>query len=45
MVFDCMDKANVYPVEAVVKVDDTAAEYGKDEMQVPGRLLFMPLKQ
>jgi phosphonoacetaldehyde hydrolase len=25
MVFDCMDKANVYPVEAVVKVDDTAA--------------------
>ena len=25
MIFDCMDKANVYPVEAVVKVDDTAA--------------------
>jgi len=25
MVFDCMDKANIYPVEAVVKVDDTAA--------------------
>jgi phosphonoacetaldehyde hydrolase len=25
MVFDCMDKANVYPVESVVKVDDTAA--------------------
>ena len=25
MVFDCMDKANVYPVEAVVKVDDTVA--------------------
>lgn len=25
MVFDLMDKANVYPVEAVVKVDDTAA--------------------
>lgn len=24
MVFDCMDKANIYPVEAVVKVDDTA---------------------
>jgi phosphonoacetaldehyde hydrolase len=25
MVFDCMKKANVFPVEAVVKVDDTAA--------------------
>jgi phosphonoacetaldehyde hydrolase len=25
MVFDCMRKADVYPVEAVVKVDDTAA--------------------
>jgi phosphonoacetaldehyde hydrolase len=25
MVFDCMDKANIYPVEAVVKVDDTEA--------------------
>lgn len=25
MLFDCMDKANVYPVEAVLKVDDTAA--------------------
>jgi phosphonoacetaldehyde hydrolase len=25
MVFDCMDKTDVYPVEAVVKVDDTAA--------------------
>lgn len=25
MLFYCMDKANVYPVEAVVKVDDTAA--------------------
>jgi phosphonoacetaldehyde hydrolase len=25
MVFDCMDKADVYPVEAVVKVDDTRA--------------------
>jgi len=25
MVFDCMDKANVYPVEAVVKIDDTVA--------------------
>jgi len=25
MIFDCMDKANVFPVEAVVKVDDTAA--------------------
>jgi len=25
MVFDCMDKADLYPVEAVVKVDDTRA--------------------
>ena len=25
MIFDCMNKANVWPVEAVVKVDDTAA--------------------
>jgi phosphonoacetaldehyde hydrolase len=25
MVFDCMHNANIYPVEAVVKVDDTAA--------------------